>query len=117
MKGKSGFWIRLIKGILISIALLMLLFVSGIFYDGFSMVDLFMVLIPVFILIWGVILCWFDDFLGGVLFILLGIFYVFMGSISQGLTQYLFIAVLMFLIGILFLLGYYGTKIFDICKL
>ena len=101
------------------LAIISILFISMFALDVFSegygfwvtIWALIMHLVPTFILVIVLIIAWRWEHVGGIIYILLGAFYIIMtankASLDQAWLAYLMISGPLFLIGILFLLNKY----------
>jgi hypothetical protein len=99
------FWTPRVLGILFAFFIsIFALDVIGVGY-GFweTIVALFMHLVPTFLVVIALVIAWRWERVGGVLFLLLGVFYIVMVYPRVDLISYLLIAGPLFLVGILFL--------------
>jgi hypothetical protein len=118
MVKKILYWLPRILSILFILFLMM--FSLDVFEPGLTVwqiaVGLFMHNIPALILLIVLIISWKREIIGGIVFILAGIAYIFLTSFRSGLPWYtalswsLIIAGPAFLIGILFLVNWYKIK-------
>ena len=103
-RNKWIYWIPRVLGLLF--AAFISLFALDVFSEGYgfweTLVALFMHMIPTFLVLGLLALAWRWDRIGGVLFILLGIAYIFMARME--ISAVLVISGPLFLIGALFLL-------------
>lgn len=96
-----------------TLAIIYIIFISLFALDVFSeykfpevLLALFMHLIPTFILIAITILAWKKELIGGITFILLGIFFTFFFNTYNNPISFLIITLPLILIGILFLFNF-----------
>ncbi len=94
--------------------LFLAMFSLDVFAPGMSfwqiVVGLFMHNIPVFVLLIVLIISWKHEIVGGIVFILAGLLFIWYGKLSNGILPIIFIAGPAFLIGILFLVGWFKKK-------
>ena len=106
MKSKLLYWTPRVLGILF--AVFISIFAVDVFGEyGFPevLVALFMHLIPTFLVIGVLLIAWKWELVGGVLYILLGLFYIWLAwGRFEGLT-FLIVAGPVILTGVLFVLG------------
>jgi len=97
------------------LAILFIIFVSlfalDVFAEGYgfleTIVALFMHLVPTYLLIIALLVAWKHEHIGGIIFIILGIFYIIMAWSNLTFIIFLILPGFLFLIGILFLLNKY----------
>ena len=111
---KLLFWSPRVLGILI--AIFVSLFALDVFGEGYSfretVVALVMHLIPTFLILIALAIAWRWPWLGGLLFVALGVLYITLFWEPSNLPAYLVITGPMFLAGVLFLLdGYFRSAI------
>ena len=109
---KLLFWSPRVLGILIAIFVSLL--ALDVFAEGYSsweiVVALAMHLIPTFVILIALAIAWRWPWLGGLLFVALGVLYITLFWEPSNLPAYLVISGPMFLAGVLFLLvGYYRS--------
>ena len=104
---KILFWLPRILVILF--ALFLSIFALDIFGEGYgfwgTIVGLFMHLIPTFALIILLLIAWKWEIIGGILFILLGVFFTIFFDGYEELMQFLIVCFPVFLVGILFIMS------------
>lgn len=81
------------------------LFATDVFGEGFSWLALFMHLIPSTILLVALIVAWQHEYVGGIVFIILGVFYILMVWDSFLWITYIVVSGPAIVIGVLFLLN------------
>lgn len=111
---KFVFWTPRILSILF--ALLLSLFALDVFGAGYNfwqtLLALFLHLIPTFVILIVLAVSWRQEWIGGVLFITFGIYYIVAAWGKFVLSVYFLISGPLFLIGILFLISwFYKTEI------
>ncbi len=106
---KALYWAPRILAILFTIFIS--LFALDVFSEGYgfweTIVALFMHLVPTYLLIIALLIAWQREYIGGIIFIILGIFYVIMAWSNLTFKIFLILPGPLFLIGILFLLNKY----------
>ena len=105
-------WMARILSILF--ALFISIFAMDVFSEGFgfwkTMLALFIHLLPALLVIIILLLSWRWEWIGGVIYSILGIAYIVYGWGKFDWTAFIFISGPLFLLGILFLIAWYQKK-------
>ncbi len=95
-------------------AALISIFAMDVFGEGYgfwqTILALFMHLIPTFFIILVLVFSWKWELVGGIIFPLLGLAYIILAWGKFALVAYLFISGPLFILGILYTLGWYLKK-------
>ena len=107
MKSKILYWVPRVLGILFAVFIsLFSLDVFGEYGFPIVLVALFMHNVPTFILIGVLLIAWKWNFIGGILYVLLGLFYILMMRGDVDLIVFLMIPGVVFLVGVLFMINH-----------
>jgi len=105
-------WTARIMGI--AFAAFISIFAMDVFSEGYGFWEtlpaLFIHLVPTFLVILVLILAWKWEWIGGIIFSVLGIIYIISGWGKIDWTAFALISGPLFLIGILFFIGWYQKK-------
>jgi hypothetical protein len=111
-KRSALYWAPRILGI--ASALFLAMFALDVFAEGYTfgqlLIALFMHLIPSFMILLFLVVAWRWERIGGILFLLLGVFYIWFFWHPSRWLSYLVISGPLFLTGILFLLNNWVTR-------
>ena len=109
---KLLYWLPRILGIIF--AIFISIFALDVFGEGLgfwkTIIALFIHLLPTFLAVIALLIAWHDEPVGGGVFIVLGLLYIFLFLDQASFSSYLLIAGPVFLIGILFLLDWFFRK-------
>ena len=109
--GKVQWWARIIT---IVYAAFISIFAMDVFSEGYGVVNtavaLFMHLLPTFLIVLVLILSWRREWIGGIVFLILGVIYVYVSSGKIDWGGIAMIGIPLFLLSILYFVGWVQRK-------